>query len=107
VIYLLRKNDRAYYRSSRSLVLAIAAGPRQAILRPAEIERTSFHEDLLQTALFGPRRIFTPAKPTVAVIEDHALVLNHDDGAGTVKLDAQRNLVIKLPLMRPVSRGEC
>jgi hypothetical protein len=95
---LFPKDDRGYHRGGRSIVLAIAAGPRQAILRPAELERVSFQDKLLQTALFGPRRIFTPAKPTVAAIEDHALVFNHDEGAGTVRLDAQGNVVVKLPL---------
>jgi hypothetical protein len=34
----------------------------------------SFQEELLQPALFGADRIFTPAKATTADIEEHALV---------------------------------
>jgi hypothetical protein len=49
----------------------------------------SFQEELLQPALFGADRIFTPAKATTADIEEHALVLTHDDGAGTVRPDGQ------------------
>jgi hypothetical protein len=49
----------------------------------------SFQEELLQLALFGADRIFTPAKATTADIEEHALVLTHDDGAGTVRPDGQ------------------
>jgi hypothetical protein len=95
---LIPKEERGYHRSGRSLTLTIAAGPRQAILRPSELERSSFHDELLQAALFGPHRVFTPAKPTVAAIENHALLLQHDDGAGTVRLDAEGSLAVKLPL---------
>jgi hypothetical protein len=96
---LLPKEDRGRYRSDgRSLVLTIASGPSRAILRPSELEKPSFQEELLQLALFGPDRIFTPAKATAADIEDHALVLTHDDGTGTVRLDGQGNLTLKLPL---------
>lgn len=96
---LLPEEDRGHYRSGgRSLVLAIAVGPPRAILRPSELEKPSFQEELLQLALFGPDRIFTPAKATTADIEDHALVLTHDDGAGTVRLDGQGNLTLKLPI---------
>jgi hypothetical protein len=52
---LLPEEDRGHYRSGgRSLVLAIAAGPSRAILRPSELENSSFQEVLMQLALFGP-----------------------------------------------------
>jgi len=37
-------------------------------------------------------------RPAAADIEDHALVLTHDDGAGAVRLDGQGNLTLRLPL---------
>jgi hypothetical protein len=95
---LLPEEERGHYRGGRSLVLALAAGPSRAILRPSELERPSFQEELLQLALFGGNRIFTPAKAATADIEEHALVLTHDDGAGTVRLDGQGNLTLRLPL---------
>jgi hypothetical protein len=61
---LVPEERRGYSRSVRTLVLAIASSPRQPILRPAEIEQDAFHEELLQAALFGPQRLFTPSKPT-------------------------------------------
>jgi hypothetical protein len=97
-IALLPGEERRYGRYGRALVLGIASGPARAILRPSEIERSSFHDELLQLALFGGTRVFTPAKPTTADIEDHALVLTHDDGSGAVRLDGQGNLMLKLPL---------
>jgi hypothetical protein len=98
VLSLLPEEERGHYRDGRSLVLAIAAGPSRTILRPSELEHSSFQDDLLQMTLFGADRIFTPAKTTKADIEGHALVLTHDDGAGTVRLDGQGNLTLKLPL---------
>ena len=35
----------------------------------------------------------------------HALVLTHDDGAGTVRLDGQGNLTLKLPLIEGRGHG--
>lgn len=98
-LLLLPEEERSYRRRGRAIVLALAAGPASAILRPSEMERPSFHDDLLQLALFGANRIFTPAKPTNAAIEDQALVLTHDDGAGTVRVDGQGNLTLRLPLL--------
>jgi hypothetical protein len=87
---LLPEEERGHYRSGgRSLVLAIASDPSRTILRPSELEKPSFQEELLQLALFGADRIFSPAKATTADIEDHALVITHDDGGGTVRLDGQ------------------
>ena len=37
-------------------------------------------------------------RPAAADIEDHALVLTHDDGTGAVRLDGQGNLTLRLPL---------
>jgi hypothetical protein len=87
---LPEKEERRYHRRSHFLVIAVAAGPARSILRPSEMERSSFHDDLLRLALFGADRIFTPANSTTAAIEDQALVLTpHDDGAGTVRVNGQ------------------
>jgi hypothetical protein len=100
---LLPKEQRGYYRPVRSLVLAIASAPRQPILRPSEIELPAFHEELLQAILFGAQRLFTPSRPTTTAIENHALVLTHDE-VGSVRIDGEGNLVMQLPLL-PVSHG--
>jgi Domain of unknown function (DUF4062) len=67
---LVPEERRGYSRSVRTLVLAIASSARQPILRPAEIEQDAFHEELLQAALFGPQRLFTPSKPTTTEHSD-------------------------------------
>jgi hypothetical protein len=99
---LVPKEQRGYYRSVRSLVVSIASA-RQPILRPTEIERPAFHEELLQTILFGPQRLFTPSRPTTASVVDHALVLTHDE-MDSVRLDGEGNLLMQLPLS-PASHG--
>jgi Domain of unknown function (DUF4062) len=94
---LIPEDRRGYSRAVRTLVLAIASSPRQPILRPTEIERDAFHQELLQAALFGPQRLFTTSKPTTAIIEDHALVVTHDE-VGRVRLDGEGNVMMQLPL---------
>jgi hypothetical protein len=95
---LIPEEERGYRRHDRSLILTIASGPRQSILRPSEIEQPAFHEELLQASLFGPQRLFMPSKPTTTEIEDHALIVTHDNGAGIVRLDGEGNLMLRLPL---------
>jgi hypothetical protein len=75
---LLSDEDRRQFRTGRSLVLAVAAGPSRLILRPSELEQSSFQEDLQQMVVFGADRIFTPSEATTADVEEHALVLTHD-----------------------------
>jgi hypothetical protein len=103
VLSLIPKEERGYYRAGRSLVLAIASAPRRPILRPAEIERPALQEELLQAILFGPQRLFSPSGPTIATVEDHALVLRHNEVA-SVRLDGEGNLLMRLPLS-PDSHG--
>jgi Domain of unknown function (DUF4062) len=88
---------RGYHRSGRSLVFAITSAPRQPILRPAEIEREAFHEELLQASLFGPQKLFSPSRATTAKVENHTLVLAHED-VGSIRLDEEGNLLMQLPL---------
>ena len=59
---LVPSEERGFVNSTRSLVLAVACGPRQSILRPSEMENRNFHEEVSQAALFGPQRVFTPER---------------------------------------------
>lgn len=67
---LLPEEDRGHYRSNRSLVLAIAAGPSRAILRPSELEKPSFQDELQKLALFGEDRIFTRQRPPRQILRN-------------------------------------
>jgi Domain of unknown function (DUF4062) len=87
-----------YGRGDHAVVAAIAVGPRQSILRPSEIEKPELQEELMQSALFGPNKIFSPSKPTRPAMDDDAFVLLHDEESAFVKLDAEGNVLIKLPV---------
>lgn len=75
------ERDRGYYQEGRQLVVALAAGPAQTIIRPADIERGEFANLLAQLALFGDAKIFDMSKPTTNRIDDHALVLTQGKGS--------------------------
>ena len=59
--------------SKDALVLAVAGGPRQAILRPTNIESSDLYDELLQQASFGQHRVFDTRHGTERVIRDDAL----------------------------------
>lgn len=75
------ERDRGSYQQGMQLVVSIAAGPAQTIIRPADIERPEFGDQLAQLALFGKAKIFDLGKPTTNRIEDHALVLTQGKGS--------------------------
>lgn len=94
-------------RQSRAseLVVSIAGGPAQAILRPSEIESTHLAQDLLQAALFGSNRIFSPFFGTSHGIEKHSLVITQENDRGNVVLDAQGFMLFRSQLERGGSFG--
>lgn len=67
--------------ASPSLSLAVTGGPRQQILRPAEIETDQFARALIQEALFGPHPVFTTASKTDQRMTDAGLSLEQDEAA--------------------------
>ena len=56
-------------------MLAVAGGPRQAILRPQEIEDPSLAEDMHKESMFGETRIFGRGKGCETELDDGTLVL--------------------------------
>jgi hypothetical protein len=92
-------------RSSGASLLnvAIAGGPLQRVLRPAELEEAKLVEALHRQALFGEPRLFDGAKGMATDIEGSALYLEQDRGA-RIQLDEQGALLVRLPLDKP-SRG--
>ena len=55
---------RSYYQRGRSLLVSLAFGPHQTILRPAEMESQALIDSLSQAALFGAARIFERTRGT-------------------------------------------
>ncbi|MBY5786093.1 DUF4062 domain-containing protein [Rhizobium leguminosarum] len=95
---MMPEDERGYSRHGHEIALAVSAGPRQPILRPSVLEDETFQEELLQASLFGPNKLFSSSQPTVAGIDNHALVISHADGRGRIKLDGEGNLLLVLPL---------
>jgi len=93
---LLPSDDRS--NRGISIALAMAGGPRQALLRPAQIENPNFKRDIQKAALFGSAPIFSPEDKTIASVRNHALVLSHGDNLGTFSIDGEGGLFFKLPL---------
>jgi len=83
-----------------TLHLAIAGGPSQRLLRPAQLEARELSEFIQQEALFGASRIFDKTKGTEEAVEGDALVLRQERGAG-LRLDENGKLLLSLPLEGP------
>jgi hypothetical protein len=97
-------DDDRYRTSSRAAVaLSVVGAPRQSILRPSELEASSFHRQLEQQALFGNPSIFETREGTDAGIEGHTLTLKQDNAYLTLAEDSSHLLV--LPLSREERRG--
>jgi hypothetical protein len=79
------------------LSLAIAGGPVQQILRPAEVEAPALAEALHKEALFGSTRILSGSLGIETEIDGTALVLSQERG-GTIRLDEDGAILLRLPL---------
>ena len=81
-----------------TLLLAMAAGPTQAILRPTELESPALYDDILKAAMFD-HPIFDKAAGSKGGLAGNVLVVRQESGA-SVQLDAQVDLVLQLPAPR-------
>lgn len=90
--------------SGSIFTLALAAGPTQAVLRPAEIEAAQLATALQQRVLFGSSPPFDLTSGTNTRIEDGALVVSQDGRYGEdreVRLWDTGDIRIQLPAARP------
>ena len=93
------KPDRHSSSYGNALILSVATGPTQAVLRPSELENDDFAERLLQAALFGPNKVFDRSKGSKHYIKSDALVLEQENADGrSIRLDSQGSIVIRLPM---------
>ncbi len=95
-----RAAQEEYRHSGPSLIVAVAVGPAQAVLRPSEIEKPSLSKDLLKEALFGPFPIFSSADGNEDNVEGNRLIIQQDRGARIVQLDTEGNLLFRLTLKK-------
>jgi hypothetical protein len=82
------------------LQLAVAGGPVQAVLRPAELEAPALAEALHQAALFGGHRIFDGRRGVELDLAGAALVLAQDSG-NRMQLDEKGAVQLQLLLREP------
>ena len=78
-----------------SLSLVVAGGPRQQVLRPAELEADELSDALMREGLFGPNRVLDPARGTNKRLEGHALLVEQD--RASIRLDELGTVVIAQP----------
>ena len=87
--------------SEPRIVVTVAAGPTQPVLRPAEVEDPAFGQALLQQALFGPLPLFDAKRGSTTELTGHALVcrqIAQSRGAAWLSVSEQGDLVFSLPL---------
>lgn len=77
------------------LSLVVAGGPRQQVLRPAELEADDLSDALMREALFGPNRVLDSARGTNKRLEGHALVLQQD--WASIRLDELGTVAVVQP----------
>ena len=82
----------------RHVCLSIASGPKQAVLRPSEIESKELHNAIMQACLFGGVAMFTPSKPTELSLDRHGLNISQGDGGGMVNLQPDGTILVSVPL---------
>jgi hypothetical protein len=86
---------------SPTIALAISAGPRQAVLRPAALEANELGEQLNQQAVFGRARIFSSEEGVRRSIEGDSLFLRQ--GEAYVRLNGEGSIELSLPVTAPRS----
>jgi hypothetical protein len=84
---------------SADLLIAIAGGPRRAVLRPAELESEQLRRFLLAEALTGADSVLTPAAGTDVAVRGDTIQLVQNQGAGMISLDEAASLLIVVPAL--------
>ncbi|GFE76154.1 DUF4062 domain-containing protein [Novosphingobium sp. TCA1] len=96
--------ENRHQASPGSLDLVVVGGPRQRILRPAELEAPGLAEHLEQSALYGTSRLFDRTLGTVSRLDGSDLVVSQDRGAA-IRVTEQGAVALRLPLDAPPSSG--
>lgn len=85
-----------------TLTVVVAGGPRQEILRPAELERAELLRDLQREALFGEVPVLDSTQGTGTAIRGTALVL--EQTAGSILVDQLGTVRVIQPAHREDER---
>jgi hypothetical protein len=96
--------DERTHSTATFVDVAIAGGPKQRLLRPAEMETPELVEYLQQAAMFGEHRVFDRTKGSESSIVKGDLWVMQERGA-SVRLTESCSLALRLPLVEESSRG--
>ena len=91
-----------FFRRDAELVLSLASGPTQEVLRPSELEDRALARNLQQQALFGARAPFDPARATDFDFQSGWLILSQ--GTTRIEIDATGGIIIRQPALAAVDR---
>ena len=84
------------------LVLAIAPGPRQQLIRPRDVEDPLFETRIQKEATFGPHSFFDRAAATQSAVQDDALTISQD--TASIRVDQEGNIVTRQSAVKPDDR---
>lgn len=101
---MLAERSRGGGQGPARLRFALAAGPRQRILRPAELESESLSDAIHQQAMFGSPKLFDRSIGVDRRMEGDDLVIAQESGAA-LRLDEWGALALALPLERQAGRS--
>lgn len=93
----LAGESQDYYNRGPQIAVAIASGPCQNVLNPAELESDELEDAILKIALFGEDPIFTPHKGTETSIDEDALVIQQEGQVIYIQEDGTLDLTLDLP----------
>ena len=80
-------------RNAPQLVLSLALGPRQEIVRPGDLEDESFAREIQREALFGTNALFAVEAGTQTVVSGDWLVLSQEDTS--IEVNSAGDLVVQ------------
>jgi hypothetical protein len=93
-------NERS--SSGSSLCVVVTGGPRQQVLRPAELESQALTDAIMQAALFGPDRVLDRSQGSSSGIKSHHLLIEQDHSS--VLLTQLGDVRIVQPTQRETER---
>ena len=100
---LIPANERGV-GGGAELLVAVAAGPYQQVIRPAELDEPTLVVDLQRDALFGDYAVLDPSEGTTVTVRGSRLILKQD--SGEVSVDQAGSIrVVKSLRPNPQSRG--
>lgn len=90
--------DQTGVGGTAQLVIAIASGPHQQVLRPTELEDAALARDIQREGLFGEHPVLKPSEGTAVTIRDDSLVVEQQ--SASVLVDQVGSIRITRPARR-------